>query len=179
MKTFFTRLSIAFFTFLAGITFTSVFVFFTQLPEIKEVSDNFNSVSIDTCKFSDNKIQIQYNGTSIENFISFIEDHKINGVFVVTNKSNKSIYYGGFDKNSNVNTWINQYDNTESAMPIFCAFGLKLQELKPNETAKFEIPIPNNGRPFEAGFDFKKSKKGYWETVWVKPNEEAIFTTSP
>lgn len=183
MRNFLIRLLVAVFTFLIGITVTSAFVFFTTLPEIKLYEDEVicnlvftenketisdkQSNSQNSKQFSNNKIHIKYVGIPIKNFITSMNEIQITAEFEVTNKSNKSIYYTGYDKNSNTNSWIKEDGKQQTAMPIFCIYGLRQQRLKPNETVKFKVPIWSSGQPFEIGFDFKKDKNSDWETVWV------------
>lgn len=168
MKHFCIRFSIALLTFFVGLAFTSVIMSSTQIPEVKVISDDFDSDLTEIYQLSDNKVEVEYNYTLISKEFS-------NGVFVVTNKSKESIYYSGYDKNSHVDNWVNQNGKVTMATKLPCYNGVEEQELKPNDSAIFEIPIPRNRKPFDAGFVFMKTKNGDTQTVWVKVSEQSIF----
>lgn len=168
MRHFRSRFSIALFTFLLGLAITSVFFSFTQMPDVKVISDDFNPDSEEIYILSVGEIGIQY-------YYTLSSKELTTGVFVVTNKTSESVYYSGYDKNSHIDNWINQNGKVSMATELPCYNGVKVQELKPDETAIFEIPVPGNRKPFEAGFVFAKSKNGENQTVWIKVTEPNIF----
>lgn len=160
---------ISLFTFLLGLVITSVVFSFTQIPDVKVISDTFDSDSEEIPVFEVSEINIQY-------YYTLSNKELVTGVFGVTNKTSKSVYYSGYDKNSHVENWINQNGKVTLATDLPCHNGVYTQELKPDETAIVEIPVPRNGKPFEAGFVFTKSINGDNQTVWVKVSEPNIFT---
>lgn len=166
MKNFFIRLSIGLATFLIGISLNFAYVSLNQIPEIEVISnetDSFGSYGL-----SVDKIDIQYSYTlSSKKYTT--------GIFVITNKSDEPIHYSGYDRNSHVENWILQNGKVERATKLTCHNGVEEQELKPNDSAIFEIPIPSNGNQFVAGFSFLKNKSGDSELVWVKVDEPNVF----
>ncbi|MBX7173109.1 MAG: hypothetical protein K1X72_19220 [Pyrinomonadaceae bacterium] len=162
MKNLFVRLSVAFCAFLVGILINSITPFFTQLPQIEVASD-----SIEIYCPTNNKIEIEYKYTLIG------KENKT-AVFEVTNYSKESVYYYGFGRNSNLHSWINQNGKEIFETSYPCWMGTEEQELKPNESAIFEMPVPHNRKPFEAGFDFKR-KNEEWKTFWVKVEKPNMF----
>ena len=48
----------------------------------------------------------------------------------------------------------------------------KEQELKPNESTIFFMPVPQNDKPFEAGFIFQVSNERKEKIIWVKVEKQ-------
>ena len=161
MKRFLLRLSIALLTFLLGLGITSVFIFFTHIPNI-EVIDLIETKN-------NNGIEIQYKWTLIDKKDS-------TGIFKVTNNSYESLYYLAYDKNQHVDNWIRQNGEVKMATFFICHMGMEEQELKPNETAFFEITVPRNRKPFEAGFDFFIGDKQQPKTFWIKVDKQLKYS---
>jgi hypothetical protein len=67
------------------------------------------------------------------------------------------------------------HGEVEMAMKYVCHMGMNQQELKPNETTTFEIPVPKNSMPFEAGFDFYFSANDESKTTWVDVYKQKVF----
>lgn len=166
MRNLFIRLSIGLATFLIGICLNFTFLSFNEIPEIEVISNEIDS--FEPYGLSVDKIDIQYSYTlSSKKYTT--------GIFVVTNKSNEPIHYYGYDRNSHVENWILQNGKVERATKLTCYNGVEEQELKPNDSAIFEIPIPSNRNQFVVGFSFLKNKSGDSEMVWVKVDEPNIF----
>lgn len=165
MTNFFIRISIGLATFLVGTSLNFAFISFHQIPEVGAVLAELDSSEIYKLSLD---IEIQYSYTLTSKEVT-------TGVFVVTNKSNQSIFYYGYDGNSHVENWILQNGKIERATNLSCYNGVEEQELMPNDSAIFEIPIPKNTNQFVAGFSFLKNKSGDSQLVWVKVSEQSVF----
>lgn len=162
MKPFFFRLSIALLTFLIGIWITtSFYLFATEIPEVEVVSNEEESTA---CYFfPENEIEIHYDWKSMK-------WNKRKGSFLITNRTNRSIYYLAYEKTEHFDNWIKQNGKVKRATDFICHMGMELQELKPNESQLFKINIPRNKKPFEAGFDFFFGEEQEAKTFWVNVN---------
>ncbi len=128
MNKFFTRLLVALFTFVIGLTITSVFLFFTQSPEVKVISDSPATDLKDERNFSKNEIQYHVTATNEKPNI---------GIFKVVIGYYESSYSADYNKNASVR---NRKNNENFLKPSCCPYGLDLQKLTPNKTAIFEAP---------------------------------------
>ena len=86
--------------------------------------------------------------------------------FEVTNGGPETAYYTGYSKNSHCSNMFRQGLEIKPGNWCFCGTGLEQQALKPRETAKFSVRIPNVYEPFEVGFDFRLGQSRMKQTVW-------------
>ena len=162
MKRFFFRLSIALLTFIIGIWITAfVYLFSTRIPEIEVVEKTFACPVI-----PEGEVKILYDW-------KLMKWNKRKGRFLITNRTNQSIYYLAYEKEQHFDNWIRQNGKVKRATDFICHMGMDLQELKPNESQLFEINIPRNKKPFEAGFDFVVGEVEEMKTFWVNVNENS------
>lgn len=166
MKHFIFRLSIALLTLFIGITATSAFVFFTQVPDVEVIGEDEVFCAYQPSNFSEADVEILYNGT-------LLNRKKNSGIFVVTNKSNQSIYYLAYEKNQHFDNWIKQNGKVKEATDFICHMGMEDQEIKPGESAFFEISVPRNKKPFDVGFEFYIGSEKQVKTFWVNVNERS------
>jgi hypothetical protein len=165
MKRFIFYLSIALFTFFVGIWITSVYLFFTHFPDVKVVSDE---EKIFACSIAENEVEILYDWKPMK-------WNKRKGSFLITNNTKQSIYYLAYEKPQHFDNWIRQNDKLKMATNFICHMGMDLQELKPNESQMFEIKIPRNKKPFDAGFKFFVGDQQEGTTFWVNVNQESNY----
>jgi hypothetical protein len=95
----------------------------------------------------------------------------LDGIFLVSNNSGETIYYSGNAKSDNRNCRVKQNGKFE-AVNFPNAGGIKEQFLKPNELTAFTIPVPQNGKPFEAGFTFQIGDRREEKTIRVKVEKQ-------
>jgi hypothetical protein len=164
MKRFLLRLSIALFTFFIGISLTSVFLFFARIPNIEVIDELVRTNS----HHVDRGIEIEYKWT-------LMYKPERNGFFIVTNNTTESIYYLAYERNQHFDNWIKQNGKSQAATDFVCRMGMKEQEIKPNGSAFFEITVPSNNKPFEAGFDFFIGDSQQPKTLWVKVNQQSKY----
>jgi hypothetical protein len=167
MKPFFFRLSIALLTFLIGFWITTSFsLLFTQIPEVEVITDKEKIFAYPF--LPDNGIEILYDWKSMK-------WNKRKGRFLITNRTNQSISYLAYEKTQHFDNWIRQNGKVKGATDFICHMGMELQELKPNESQLFEINIPRNKKPFEAGFEFYVGEEQEAKTFWVEVNKESNY----
>ncbi|MGD9588805.1 MAG: hypothetical protein AB7Q37_03000 [Pyrinomonadaceae bacterium] len=88
--------------------------------------------------------------------------------FKVTNLTDDTIYYPGWERDHNALVWIRQNGKIEDALQLACWRGVETQSLEPTQEAYFSVPVPQNGKPYRVGFDFRVDTRGGWKTVWVE-----------
>lgn len=115
-------------------------------------------------KFNNDDIEIQYGW-------SLMGMDALDGWFYVKNNSGETIYYLGYEEGDNRRCWIKQ-NNKVKATNLPNGDGVKEQELKPNEETIFSIPVPQNEKPFEAGFTFQTGDERNEKTIWVKVKKQ-------
>ena len=177
MKRFYLSSLTAVLTFLLGVAITFSIILLTPLP-------NTDSPKIEKLEYSHSEIdepfcELEQDGIEIQYFWSLMGKDSLTGFFGVTNNSTETIYFPGYEKNSHVRVWIKQNKKLEPAIKLSCGNGLKRQELRPGEFATFTIPVPDNNKPFEVGFDFLIGEHPEWskdgrelKTIWVKVNRQ-------
>lgn len=165
MKRLFFYFSVLLLTFFVGLAVNSALLFFTEIPNIEAVDNNGWT-----------KPQRLLRGVQIEYKWTLQDKYGNSGIFVVTNGTDKSIYYSGYEKNSHVVNWTRQNGIVEYATELPCFNGVERQELKPEETAIFEIPLPKNRQPFEAGFLFTIDNEH--QSFWVKVDKQSKFSAT-
>jgi hypothetical protein len=163
MKKILFYLSIAVFAFALSLGGVYISNFFSQFPAV-EVSDEL--ISIEACDFGFDRIDIEYKYTVRGKDFN-------NGVFVVTNLTDDPVSYLGYEKNHHADNWIRQ--NGKTTTSLICHMGMDEYTLKPLESATFEIPIPKNKKPFEAGFDFFSEFGDKLETTWIEVEKQRVF----
>lgn len=174
MKYISLRLTFALSTFFIDILLTAfwAFVYYPKAvipPPIVVVSDN-------TIKHQEinqlEKPEINENGIDIEYSWSLMGVESLDGDFYVKNNTGETIKYLANDFGQNSPFWIKQngivkevrqsYDVSDAVDVV------KEQELKPNESTIFSIPVPQNEKPFEAGFSFQIGSERREKIIWVK-----------
>lgn len=78
------------------------------------------------------------------------------------------IHYRGYERNHNALVWIRQNGKIQDALKLPCRRGVETQSLEPTQEAYFSIPVPQNGKPYQVGFDFRVDTRAGWKTVWVE-----------
>ena len=166
MKRFSFHLSIALIMFFSGTWITFIYQFLTQIPEIKVQEDSVFACPL----FMEAEVEIIYNWQEIK-------QTKKKGKFQITNRSQQSIYYLAYEETQHFDNFTRQNGKLKMATDFICHMGMDLQELKPNESRVFEINVPHNKKPFEAGFEFfvgsEKERKTFWVTVNEKSNYDS------
>jgi hypothetical protein len=89
----------------------------------------------------------------------------------VLNGSSEAAYYWGYGKDSHCSDLIRHGRKVELASFCWCGTGLEEQLLKPGETAKFAVRIPDPKEAFEVGFDFGIGEERLKRTFWSKKIE--------
>ncbi len=116
------------------------------------------------------RAQIKEKDVDIEYAWSLIGVESLNGLFYVTNNTGKTVRYSA-NRFSQINPfWIRQNGKSKkvSLSYLVGVDAAKEQELKPNESTSFSIPVPQNEKPFEAGFIFQIGDERKEKIIWVK-----------
>jgi hypothetical protein len=143
--------------FLVGLSAASVLNLRSDLPEV-EVDFGYRQPNT----------EIKLTGViQIERVIVARRNEK-EATFKVTNRTRDPIHYSGYSSGDNALAWIRQDGKVSDALDLECWNGVEPQVLEPTQSTYFTIPIPRNGRPFDAGFDFRTGTRTGWQTVWVK-----------
>lgn len=168
MKRISLRLSLALLTFFIGISLTAIWIV-TYYPSPKlpppdvfseSANEQVKTIKVNKTIFDAKSIDIEYGW-------SLMGMDALDGWFYVKNNSEESIHYLGYEEGDNRRSWIKQNGKVK-ATNTPNGDGIKEQELKPNEEIIFSIPVPQNERPFEAGFSFQIGNEREEKTVWVK-----------
>lgn len=165
MKKILFYLSIAVFAFVISLSGVYAFNFLTQFPEIEFPGISDETVILAYCPLGFEQVDIEYKYTVQGKDFN-------NGVFLVTNLTDNPVYYVGYEKNHHADNWIKQ--NGKTTTSLICHMEMSEHELKPFESATFEIPVPKNEKPFEAGFDFYGGGDKP-ETTWVEIGRQKVF----
>ena len=170
MKQYFLSPFTAILTFLLGIAVTFSIILLTpppnlESPKIEKLEYSTLEIEDPFCELEKGEIEIKYDW-------SLMGKDSLDGIFEVTNNTSRTIYYRGYEENDHQAVWIKQNGKLESVRKFSCWFGVKLQELKSAESRAFYIPVPQNNKPFEAGFDFLIGNKQEKKTVWVKVSKQ-------
>ena len=172
MKRISLRLSLALLTFFIGISLTTfwMFVYYPKpnLPSPSVITESANeqvkTFEITKSMFDASNIEIEYGW-------SLMGIDALDGWFYVKNNSGGTIHYLGYGEGDNRRSWIKQNGKVK-ATNTPNGEGVKEQELKPNEETIFTIPVPQNEKPFEAGFSFQIGNEREEKTIWVKVKKQ-------
>ena len=140
-----------------------VFGFLSQFPRVEVADENSYSVAPVSLNY---EIEVQYLFT--------IQSKTGNrGNFRVTNNSNESVYYVSYAKNEHADNWIKQ--NNKLTTDLICHMGMQEHEIKPNESMTFNVSVPKNKKPFEAGFMFYIGEGRNSFTIWRSINSQSLL----
>lgn len=98
----------------------------------------------------------------------------LEGFFVVKNNTGKTIYYPGYPNainQENQRSWIKQKGKIKATI-IGSKDLIKEQELKSGESITFSLLVPQNYKPFEAGFGFRIDGEQNEKIIWVKVKKQ-------
>lgn len=170
MKRISLRLFLALITFLIGISVTAFWMFsyssksdLDSQPVIEHSVVENLTTQTGSPKFDNGEIEVKYAW-------SLLGRDSLDGMFVVKNNSGETIYYSGYPNaynQENQNSWVKQ-NGKLNAIKIGSPELMTEQELKPNESITFSIPVPQNKKSFEAGFEFRVGSQRTEKIVWVK-----------
>ena len=91
--------------------------------------------------------------------------------FQVSNGSSEAAYYWGYGRDSHCSDLVRHGRKVELASFCWCGTGLEEQLLRPGETAKFAVRVPDTKEAFEVGFDFRIGEGRLKRTFWSKKIE--------
>ena len=113
--------------------------------------------------------QIKEKDVDIEYAWSLIGVESLDGLFYVTNNTDETVRYSA-NNFSQINPfWIKQNGKSKKvALPYLVGVdAAKEQELKPNESTSFSIPVPQSEKPFKAGFIIQIGDERKEKIIWV------------
>ena len=173
MKSISLRLFLALITFAVGISFTAFWMFMYNPESNQEfsnivVSDSTNK-QVET--FQLHKPIFDIEDIEIEYAWSLMGMDALDGQFYVKNNSEETIHFLGYGESDNRRCWIKQNGKIK-ATNLPNGDGIKEQELKPNEETIFSIPVPQNEKPFEAGFTFQVGDEREEKTICVNVKKQ-------
>lgn len=166
MKRYFLSLFVAILTFLLGVSVVGIFILFAPIPEVEDIESKC-SWYYQMSEQENNVIKVVYLKTHRYKNWSMV-------FFEIKNNSSETIYYRGFKKDSNLSAWIKQNNKVEKWKFEIQPKDIKRQELELGESAIFQINIPHNNEPFEAGFGFKIGKQRKEKILWTEVKNQAI-----
>lgn len=146
------------FTFALSVSVSSIFVPQPDLP----------IVEVDLANFQRDEKVILTGQIEIEPVTSKLQNDFKEATFKVTNLTTDTIHYQGYERNHNALVWIRQSGRIYDALDLPCWRGVETQSMEPSQEVLFSVPVPQNGKPFEVGFDFRVDTRMGWKTVWVK-----------
>ena len=126
-----------------------------------------NNSTIEPHENNENDIDIEYAW-------SLMGVESLDGHFYVTNNTVETIKYLANNFGQSNPFWIKQNGKTERVdLPYLVGIdAAKERELKPNESTIFLIPVPQNDKPFEAGFNFLVGTERKEKIIWVKVEKQ-------
>jgi hypothetical protein len=144
-----------------GLAIDSALIFSVQIPKVEVIDKTFVS-SLEPVKpeVINGEIEIKYES-------SLYGVDSIEAVFKVTNKTAETIYYRGYDKTDNRESWIKQNGKIKYIETPQGAETTQ-QELKPQESTYFWIAAPLNEKPFEAGFVLRTGEQRRERTISMR-----------
>ncbi len=87
--------------------------------------------------------------------------------FRVSNTSDESVWYWGYEERSPVFQWsVYNNESWENSGPGWCGTGLFLVELEPDDSFLLKITRPDNNLPWRAGIQILRSAEDEGEIVW-------------
>ena len=184
MKRISLRVFLALFTFLIGMSLTAFWVFLyspeSQLDSQQSAVFDRTIEQTVTSQLNEDK---QNNGEiEIKYAWSLLGIDSLDGYFVVKNNSGETIHYLRYVdfvnpvvNPENHHSWIKQNGRIK-ALKINSkdlTDGLvKEQDIKPNESVTFSLPVPQNEKSFEAGFGFRIGNEQKEKIVWTKVKKQ-------
>lgn len=118
--------------------------------------------------------EINKNDIDIEYAWSLIGVKSLDGSFYITNNTSETVRYLANNFGQSNPFWIRQNGETKRVnLPYLVGIdAAKEQELKPKESTVLLIPVPQNDKPFEAGFNFLVGNERKEKTIWVKVEKQ-------
>lgn len=174
MKQVSLRLTLALSTFLVGISLIAFWAF--EYSSKVVIASPILAASCSTPELYQinqfNKPKINENDIDVEYAWSLMGVESLDGHFYVTNNTGETIRYSANNFGQSNPFWIKQNGKTKRVNQSYLVGtdAAKEQELKPNESTTFLIPVPQNDKPFEAGFNFRIGTKE--KIVWVKVEKQ-------
>jgi hypothetical protein len=174
MKRVSLRMTLTLSTFLVSISLTAFWAF--EYPSKVVIASPILAASNSTIEYHQinqlNKPETNENDIDVEYAWSLMGVDSLDGHFYVTNNTDETIRYLANNFGQSNPFWIKQNGKTKRVnQPHLVGIdAAKEQELKPNESTIFLIPVPQNDKPFEAGFNFLVGTKE--KIVWVKVEKQ-------
>lgn len=174
MKRISLRLFLTLLTFLIGVSVTAFWMFlyhpksdFDSQSVIEHLTIETLTTQLDLPKPDNGEIEVKYAW-------SLIGVESLDGSFYVTNNTGETVRYSANNFGQNNPFWIKQNGKTQRVnLPYLVGIdAAKVQELKPNESTIFLIPVPQNDKPFEAGFNFLVGNERKEKIIWVKVEKQ-------
>lgn len=117
-----------------------------SVPAVNPSSQETPIPNLRPVNFDENNIKVEYAWS-----LAGVES--LDATFYVTNNTDKTIRYLANDFGQASPFWIRQSGKIKKIQPSYID-GIKEQEIKSFESAAILIPVPQNEKPFEAGFRF-------------------------
>lgn len=151
-------------TFALSVFLNSALVLRTEVPVVE----------VDYAHFERNENVILTGQIEIEPAIFKLGSDPKLATFKVRNLTEQTIHYPGHERNHNALVWIRQNGKIQDALDLPCWMGIETQSLEPTQEAYFSVPVPQNGKPYRVGFDFRVDTRAGWKTVWVEESKPVL-----